>query len=225
MLCILIVALVSFLNLVYCVNENTLISSVELIRLNHAYSVTNKCKYSSVTKTVSMKPFKCQSDFLRHRFDDLKQWKRRRRTADNIKHDFRNKSSRFTISNSVEYEVKSYPYSLSYIREELNVSKSTLDIIDKFLKRWPVDQWRKLGMFTDDYLLHINIYWMQFPPPDPVVFYTFAGTYIVLGSIGCFGNVLVLLMYLRLVDLYILLSIYIIFSLTYILTFRNKIYY
>ncbi|XP_075971746.1 opsin, ultraviolet-sensitive-like isoform X2 [Anticarsia gemmatalis] len=194
MLNIVIIALISLSNIIYCMNESTSAQPVNYDRLNQVYSVKNKCKYSFTQKTIFLKPFKCHNDFLWRRLDNLKQWKRRRRTADNFKQELKDGNGKLKLTDGADDDLDSYQNSLNSVETtELSVSTSSLAIIAKFVERWPVQRWRSLGLFTDDYLLLINSYWLQFPPPDPRIHYTFGTTYIVLGSIGCFGNILVLL--------------------------------
>lgn len=70
-------------------------------------------------------------------------------------------------------------------------------LVAKFKRLWPVWRWRQYGYFADDYLDLINEHWLQYPPPSETVQKTLGGVYLLFASIGCWGNVVVLFMYLR----------------------------
>lgn len=69
-------------------------------------------------------------------------------------------------------------------------------LVKSFKQRWPVVNWRK-WLFTDDYLLLINQHWLQYPPPDPLNQYALGALYVVVMTVGCTGNAVVLLMYIK----------------------------
>lgn len=70
-------------------------------------------------------------------------------------------------------------------------------LVDEFKRLWPVWRWRQYGYFSDDYLDLINVHWLQYPPPSEAVQKTLGGMYLLFATAGCWGNVIVLFMYLR----------------------------
>lgn len=76
------------------------------------------------------------------------------------------------------------------------VSKHAL-LLTNFKRMWPVSQWKKWGFFSDDYLELINDHWLQFPPPSEFTQKALGGFYVLFSTVGCWGNIIVLLMYLR----------------------------
>lgn len=76
------------------------------------------------------------------------------------------------------------------------VNKHAL-LVENFKRIWPVSQWREYGFFFDDYIDLINEHWLQFPPPSESLQKTLGGFYMLFTTLGCWGNVIVLLMYLR----------------------------
>ncbi|XP_035438926.2 opsin Rh3 isoform X1 [Spodoptera frugiperda] len=196
MLNILIIALVAASNIVYCMNVDT-------TRVDKTYTVQlqsdkNKCIYCKIAKIVTLKPFKCHNDFLWRCLDDLKQWKRRRRSSDNFQNEFKNDHKKLKFADFGMNDLTSYHSSVDIVKTTASsVSDNKADLLKKFVKRWPVQRWHAFGLFTDDYLQQINSHWLQFPPPDTRIQYTFGITYIFLAGTGAFGNILVLLMYVR----------------------------
>ncbi|KAG6441511.1 hypothetical protein O3G_MSEX001867 [Manduca sexta] len=132
--------------------------------------------------SVYIKQFKCDGEYQWRRWD-LRQWKRRRRM------------SNFLFNRTDEYR----QMETSADNEHLNFGyKHVADpIISIFEKRWPIHLWRQYSLFSDDFLLLINTHWLQFPPPRAVLQYSLAITYVVLVTIGCFGNFFVMFMYHR----------------------------
>ncbi|XP_021188527.3 opsin, ultraviolet-sensitive isoform X1 [Helicoverpa armigera] len=198
MLSLLIFALVAASNIVYCLNSETTTRVMDKTYAVQMQGVKTKCIYCKITKIVALKPFKCHNDFLWRCLDDLKQWKRRRRSSDHFENQLNDESSKLKVTDGVVNDFASYQNSVDIVESTtLSVSENKLALVAKFIERWPVDRWRSLGLFTDDYLLRINSHWLQFPPPDSWIQYTFGSTYVLLAGIGAFGNVLVLLMYMR----------------------------
>lgn len=70
-------------------------------------------------------------------------------------------------------------------------------LISEFMQLWPVQEWRKYGYFSDDYLDLINEHWLHFPPPSATLQKFLGGIYLIFSTVGCWGNVIVLFMYLR----------------------------
>lgn len=118
-------------------------------------------------------------------------------------------------SDSV-YDSEKYPQRLKRQINESNQSFESLDLnvtknqssfksakdtkdemLQKFEKLWPVTKWREMGYFTDDYLNLINEHWLSFPPPNATMQKVLATIYIFFSTAGCWGNMIVLFMYLR----------------------------
>lgn len=75
-------------------------------------------------------------------------------------------------------------------------------LLKNFKKSWPVESWKSYGLFTEDYLLLLNSHWMQFPPPPAFNQIALGCLYVFLMILGCSGNILVIIMYARLVTFY-----------------------
>lgn len=164
--------------------------SQQLYLLSNVFSSKNVQNTSDIVLRSVCDPFKCHEYYLWHRMD-LRQWQRRRRMSNFLMRKLNDK----TVNGSVG-ELKAHKqildvYSATYVTRDI--------LIEKFKERWPIDKWRRYGLFTDDYLMMINPHWLQFPPPYPVIHYIFGSFYMVMLCIGCFGNILVLFMYCRFV--------------------------
>lgn len=81
----------------------------------------------------------------------------------------------------------------SECKKEINLT----ELIQTFKSKWPVDQWKTWGLFNEDYLFEIDVYWLQFPPPSPTSHYVLGILYVVIMIIGVLGNVLIIFMFLR----------------------------
>ncbi|KAJ2951917.1 hypothetical protein O0L34_g4170 [Tuta absoluta] len=146
---------------------------------------------NSLVQAANLKPFSCHNDFIWKRLDNLKQWKRRRRFIANSVKSFRKLRSKRRAINAVDSR------SLVYRSASYRGKESSEELMARFKERWPVAQWRSFGFFSDEYLLMINQHWLSFPPPDPRHQYALGGLYVAMMVVGCTGNALVLLMYLR----------------------------
>lgn len=71
------------------------------------------------------------------------------------------------------------------------------DVYTVFRSRYPVEQWKSLGYFTEDYLKLINKHWLQFHPPHHRSHYILAVLYTVIMTVGVTGNCLVIFMFIR----------------------------
>lgn len=76
------------------------------------------------------------------------------------------------------------------------VNKHAL-LLANFKRMWPVSRWKEYGLFSDDYLDMINEHWLQFPPPSESLQKMLGGLYFIFSTIGCWGNIIVLVMYFR----------------------------
>lgn len=69
--------------------------------------------------------------------------------------------------------------------------------VTDFKARYPVDMWKDHGFYTDDYMELINSHWFTFTPPNPASHYILGVLYTVIMVFGCFGNSLVIFMYIK----------------------------
>ncbi|CAH2105440.1 unnamed protein product [Euphydryas editha] len=85
--------------------------------------------------------------------------------------------------------------------KNISNSNNTLDekfeLIQRFKKMWPVSTWKMSGYFTEDYLDLINKHWLQFPPPSEAAQKSLGAFYLLFATVGCWGNVMVIFMYLK----------------------------
>ncbi|KAM3967348.1 opsin Rh3 [Aphomia sociella] len=77
-----------------------------------------------------------------------------------------------------------------------NIDNRTL-LVANFKRAWPVGKWREYGYFSDDFLDLINEHWLHFPPPPETLQRILGGFYLVFSTAGCWGNVVVLFMYIK----------------------------
>lgn len=80
---------------------------------------------------------------------------------------------------------------------ELEKAKQKRELFEQFERQWPVQRWRDIGLFTDDYLNIINEHWLRFPPPSETLQKMLGGFYLLFSTLGCWGNVIVLFMYCK----------------------------
>lgn len=80
----------------------------------------------------------------------------------------------------------------------LKTPNKTDESID-FKTTHPVSKWENNGFYTDDYIKLINEHWFKFTPPNPLSHYILGFLYIVIMLVGCLGNLLVIIMYIKLV--------------------------
>ncbi|XP_053603281.1 opsin Rh3-like isoform X2 [Plodia interpunctella] len=71
------------------------------------------------------------------------------------------------------------------------------DLVAQFKSHWPVESWKNTGFFTEDYLNLINDHWLHFPPPSETIQKLLGGLYLMFSTVGSWGNVIVLFMYIR----------------------------
>ncbi|CAG4919330.1 unnamed protein product [Colias eurytheme] len=82
-------------------------------------------------------------------------------------------------------------------RTESNSTLRHRKLLESFKIRWPVSRWREFKYFTDDYLDLINEHWLQFSPPYEGVQKFLGAVYVLFSTVGCWGNIMVLLMYFK----------------------------
>lgn len=70
-------------------------------------------------------------------------------------------------------------------------SNNETDLVEMFKKNYPIELWKYYGLFKDDFILKINAHWLQFPPPSASTHYCLAGLYLLIMTLGMFGNALV----------------------------------
>lgn len=108
----------------------------------------------------------------------------------------------FMISDSTTDAAESYDSNLAEI---LNVTwqknKEKLfdkeELIRQFKLKYPVKVWKTLGMLQDKYLEHIDVHWLKYDPPNPLVHKMYAILYGIFMIVGCSGNFLVIFMFAR----------------------------
>ncbi|XP_072940174.1 opsin, ultraviolet-sensitive-like isoform X2 [Epargyreus clarus] len=102
-----------------------------------------------------------------------------------------------TAISSVELEMQSTEPTNITDSNDNNVTRKHAFLVERFKQMWPVARWREIGFFSDDYLHLINEHWLQFPPPNANVQKVLGGIYVFFSTLGCWGNVIVLLMYCK----------------------------
>lgn len=130
---------------------------------------------------VKLKSSSCQ--FFPRRLDSLKQWKKRRKICSYV--NVLGKTDKLILKRSTSGTV-----------ERINELSENSSLVKSFKQQWPVANWQK-WLFTDDYLLLINRHWLQFSPPDPLIQYALGALYVMIATVGCTGNAIVLLMYFK----------------------------
>lgn len=176
-----------------CINVNV------LPEMTNEISVTfdkSKIKESVVNYYISYDSFKCDSEILWRCFN-LKMWKKRKRVVvSNLTESLlRLRVKRTPTEVGVGYLVQG-----ETITESVTAMSSDSLVIERFKREWPLHLWRRYGLFTDNFIQHINPHWLSFPPSDPSVYYTLGGLYIVMVVVGSIGNSVVMLMYFRSVE-------------------------
>lgn len=87
------------------------------------------------------------------------------------------------------------PLSVKLIVNETKSNGS--DVYEIFISLHPVEEWKALGYFTEDYLHVISKHWLQFPPANHSSHYILAVLYALIMTVGVTGNFLVIFMFLR----------------------------
>lgn len=62
----------------------------------------------------------------------------------------------------------------------------------RFRSVYPVDVWMSEGFFTEQDLLDIDCYWLQFEPVKPTAHFSLVVLYVIIFTIGFFSNMLVI---------------------------------
>ncbi|XP_050520533.1 opsin, ultraviolet-sensitive-like [Daktulosphaira vitifoliae] len=86
---------------------------------------------------------------------------------------------------------------LSVVKNVISNQSEEIIFIESFQSKYPIYLWKEHGFYTDDYIKLINKYWFKFPPTSPFAHYTMAILYTIITAVGCFGNALVIIMYIR----------------------------
>lgn len=107
-------------------------------------------------------------------------------------------------SQSTKSDSNEYRPSQSNLNEPLSVKLSVnetksngSDVYEIFISLHPVEDWKALGYFTEDYLHVISRHWLQFPPANHSSHYILAVLYTLIMTVGVTGNFLVIFMFLR----------------------------
>lgn len=145
---------------------------------------------------ISLDSFKCNSEILWRCFN-LRMWKKRKRICDIITRCLTKSDSLRLKREAVEFDVGYVIRGQSSDSEGFVIEPEESLLVRRFKQRWPLDLWRRYGLFTDDYVEYINPHWLRFPPPDPAVYYSLGVLYILMTICGCLGNFIVVFMYIR----------------------------
>lgn len=181
------IIIVIFLVELECIKVNTLPKPINDLSVTFKKS---NIKESVVSYFMSNDSFRCHSEIMWRCFN-LKMWKKRKR---------------FTISNLTESLLKlrfkraPADFNTEYMLggdTDIITAKPDNILVESFKRQWPLHIWRQYGLFTDDFIQHINPHWLTFPPPDPSQYYTLGGIYILMAVVGSIGNSIVILMYFR----------------------------
>lgn len=70
-------------------------------------------------------------------------------------------------------------------------------IVEMFKQNYPIKLWKQYGLFKEDFITKINVHWLKFPPPSEKTHYFLAALYIVIMTLGMFGNAMVVFMISR----------------------------
>lgn len=70
-------------------------------------------------------------------------------------------------------------------------------VLEEFKKNYPIQLWKKYGLFKEEFLTRINPHWLKFPPPYPSSHYALAALYIFIAIFGLSGNAFVIFMFIR----------------------------
>lgn len=68
----------------------------------------------------------------------------------------------------------------------------------RFRTIYPIDKWKSDGYFTEDDILDIDCYWMQFEPIKPTAHFILAILYVIIFIVGCTSNAIVIYILVRL---------------------------
>lgn len=71
------------------------------------------------------------------------------------------------------------------------------ELVKNFKSKYPVKVWAAVGFYDDTYLETVNSHWLQFEPADPLVHKMLGILYGIIMVIGCGGNLLVIVMFVR----------------------------
>lgn len=110
-------------------------------------------------------------------------------------------------SQSTKTQSNEYPQAQSNFVDPLSVKLNSIivnetkangsDVYEIFISLHPVEDWKALGYFTEDYLHVISKHWLQFPPAHHGSHYILAVLYALIMTVGVTGNFLVIFMFLR----------------------------
>lgn len=184
------IIIVIFLVELECIKVNTLPEPT-----NDISATFNKSniKESIVNYFMSYESFKCHGEIMWRCFN-LKMWKKRKRIAvSNITESLLKLRVKRTPA---DFSTKEYVVGANTVTDTITTKPDSI-LVESFKRQWPLHIWRQYGLFTDDFIQHINPHWLRFPPPDPPVHYTLGALYIVMAVVGCTGNTIVILMYFR----------------------------
>lgn len=80
----------------------------------------------------------------------------------------------------------------------LNVTCSDEEeLISYFKDAYPMNSWKKIGLFDVEFIKTINIHWLKFLPPHQINQYALAILYVFIMIFGWFGNAFVIATFIR----------------------------
>ncbi|KAF2885510.1 hypothetical protein ILUMI_20660 [Ignelater luminosus] len=71
------------------------------------------------------------------------------------------------------------------------------ELISYFKNTYPINSWKTIGLFHDDFIKTINVHWLKFPPPHKINHYALAVLYVFIMTFGWFGNAFVISTFIR----------------------------
>lgn len=77
------------------------------------------------------------------------------------------------------------------------IDSNASSIIERFISLYPIKIWKEHGFFDESYLNEINEHWLHFVPPDRKNHLALAGCYILIMIVGIFGNLFVIILFIR----------------------------
>ncbi|XP_025192489.1 opsin-2-like isoform X2 [Melanaphis sacchari] len=70
-------------------------------------------------------------------------------------------------------------------------------VMSDFKSKYSINKWKEHRFYKDDYIKLINNHWFKFEPPNATSHYILGLLYTVIMVLGCFGNSLVIFMYIK----------------------------
>lgn len=84
-----------------------------------------------------------------------------------------------------------------YLRQKEATDEYRKHLLICFYAYHPVDKWKAIGLFKDDFLSHVNSHWLRAEPIRQSTHRLIALIYIFVMLVGCTGNGIVIYIFLR----------------------------